>query len=105
MDIFNQIPAISEDTLHYRLYLPSDLSSDKSSATSLAACIQVHVDSLLPPEFLWHRDSFELKVARDNDISEWVLEGLMRVGDCVDDEWCTVWLLKEITSKWNIAVR
>ncbi|THV06071.1 SGT1-domain-containing protein [Dendrothele bispora CBS 962.96] len=105
MDIFNQMPSISEDTLNYKFYLPSEFSSDKNSATSLAACIQAYVDSLLPPEFLWHRDSFELKVAHEDDASEWILEGVMRVGDCVDDEWCTVWLLREITSRWDIAAR
>ncbi|KAF5374874.1 hypothetical protein D9758_000058 [Tetrapyrgos nigripes] len=104
MDLFNQIPAISEDTLQYKLYLPADASKDKSTATTLAACILAYVESLLPPEFLWHKDSFELKVAHDSETSEWLLEGLMRVGDCIDDEWCTVWVLREISSKWDIAI-
>nr|GAT49701.1 predicted protein [Mycena chlorophos] len=28
----------------------------------------------------------------------------MRVGDCVDDEWCTVWLLIQISTKWPLAI-
>ncbi|KAG7450218.1 uncharacterized protein BT62DRAFT_1072326 [Guyanagaster necrorhizus] len=103
MDIFNRPPAISEDTLKYALYLPPSLS-DKPSVTTFAACMHTYVDSLLPG-FIWHRDAFELKVTPNPDLEgEWILEGRMRVGDSVDDEWCTVWLLKEISNKWDVAI-
>ncbi|KAJ6574750.1 SGT1-domain-containing protein [Mycena capillaripes] len=102
MDILNRTPAISEDTLQYSLYPPPALS-DKASVTSFAACISAWVDLLLP-DFLWHRDAFELKVALRPDSQEYFLEGRMRVGDCVDDEWCTVWLLKQVSSKWAMAI-
>ncbi|KAF7339752.1 SGT1-domain-containing protein [Mycena sanguinolenta] len=102
MDIFNRPPAIAEDTLQYALYPPAELS-DKASVTSFAACISVWVDLLLP-NFLWHRDAFELKVASRPESQEYFLEGRMRVGDCVDDEWCTVWLLRQVSSKWDMAI-
>ncbi|KAJ7456639.1 SGT1 protein-domain-containing protein [Mycena latifolia] len=102
MDIFNRPPTISEDTLQYSLYPPPSLT-DKASVTSFAACISAWVDLLLP-DFLWHRDAFELKVASRPDSQEYYLEGRMRVGDCVDDEWCTVWLLKQVSSKWDMAI-
>jgi len=100
MDIFNRPPAISEDTVQYRLY--STQSSDKVSVLTLATVLKSYTDDLLPG-FLWHRDPFELKVI--SDTNGWVLEGTMRVGDCIDDEWCAVWLLKEISKKWDIAIR
>jgi hypothetical protein len=103
MDIFNRTPAISEDTLQYSLYPPPSLS-DKASVTSFAARISAWVDLLLP-DFLWHRDAFELKVASRSDAQEYFLEGRVRVGDCVDDEWCIVWLLKQVSSKWDMAIR
>lgn len=103
MDIFNRPPSISEDTLQYVLY-PSPQFSDKTSVTSLAACIRDFVDGLLP-NFIWHRDAFELKAAEDTDTKTWYLEGRMRVGDCIDDEWCTVWLLREVSSKWDLVIR
>jgi hypothetical protein len=65
------------------------------------------VDTLLPGH-IWHRDSLQLKVAPDPDVpgqQEYMLEGRMRVGDCVDDEWCVVWLLKEISAKWDVVIR
>jgi len=104
MDIFNRPPSISEDTLHYTVYPPLD-SSDKTSVTALATFISNHVDTVLP-NFVWHRDAFEVKIVPDQvNTGSWLLEGRMRVGDCVDDEWCTVWLLKEISSRWDVAVR
>ncbi|PBL00901.1 SGT1-domain-containing protein [Armillaria gallica] len=103
MDIFNRPPAISEDTLQYALYPPQSLS-DKPSVITLAACMHTFVDSLLP-DFIWHRDAFELKVVPNPDFEgQWMLEGRMRVGDSVDDEWCTVWLLKEISNKWDVVI-
>lgn len=104
-NIFKQLPSISQDTLQYYLYPPPELS-DKASVTTLAACIQTYVESKLP-DFIWHRDSFELKVAQDPDQDKelWLLEGRMRVGDSVDDEWCAVWLLREISSKWDVVIR
>ncbi|KAG6866851.1 hypothetical protein C0991_008787 [Blastosporella zonata] len=105
MEIFNRPPTIAEDTLQYTLHPPQDLS-DKASATTFAACIRAYVDALLP-DFIWHRDAFELKVVADPDPENdgWILEGRMRVGDSVDDEWCTVWLLREISSKWDLVIR
>ena len=104
MDIFNRPPSISEDTLHYTIYPPLG-SSDKVSATTLAAFIFNHVNTTLP-NFVWHRDAFEVKLVPDQDnTGSWILDGRMRVGDCVDDEWCTVWLLKEISSKWDVVIR
>lgn len=107
MDIFNRPPSISEDTIQYTLYPPPALA-DKSSATTLAACVQAYVPEILP-QFLWHRDSFEVKVVKDVDCAaarddKWMLEGRMRVGDSVDDEWCVVWILREISKKWDFAI-
>ncbi|KAG6817605.1 hypothetical protein H0H87_006233 [Tephrocybe sp. NHM501043] len=104
MDIFNRPPTIAEDTLQYTLHLPKDLS-DKAAATTFATCIRTYVDTLLP-EIIWHRDAFELKVVADPnpDNNGWMLEGRMRVGDCVDDEWCIVWLLREVSAKWDLVI-
>ncbi|OJA18839.1 hypothetical protein AZE42_00817 [Rhizopogon vesiculosus] len=107
MDIFNRPPSISEDTLQYTLYPPPALA-EKSFATTLAASVQAYVSELLP-HFLWNRDSFEVKIARDIDSApasenKWLLEGRMRVGDSIDDEWFVVWLLREISKKWDFVI-
>ena len=111
MDIFNRPPSISEDTLQYAIY-PSQDASDRASVMGLATLIEELVQSLLP-NHIWHRDSFEVKAVPDklgnkgvkeNGGEAWLLEGRMRVGDCVDDEWCVVWLLREISKKWDCAI-
>ncbi|KDQ30495.1 hypothetical protein PLEOSDRAFT_1062522 [Pleurotus ostreatus PC15] len=101
MDIFNRPPTISDDTLQYTLYPPAELA-DHVSVTSFAACIPSFVETLLPPSFIWHKDSFELRAVPV--AKRWRLKGRMRVGDCVDDEWCVVWLFKEISAKWDLAI-
>ena len=103
-DIFNRPPAIAEDALQYTIYPPAELE-DKASATTFAACFQSFAETLLTG-FVWHRDGFEVKVVPNPEEKEkWILEGRMRVGDCVDDEWCVVWLLREISSKWEVVIR
>jgi len=103
-DIFNRPPAISEDTLQYTIYPPPNLS-DKASVTTFAACFQSFAETLLEG-FIWHKDAFEVKVTPNPELRDrWILEGLVRVGDCVDDEWCIVWLLREISSRWDVVIR
>ena len=104
MHIFNRPHAIAEDTLHYTLHPTFELS-DKTSAISLVACITKAVETKLK-DFIWQRDAFELKIVPNPDEEKkWILEGRMRVGDCDDDEWLVVWLLREISSQWDVAVR
>ena len=108
MDIFNRPPGISEDTLQYALY-PFPNAADRSAVTGLAALVEEYIKQLLPDDFIWHRDAFELKVVPDpyNSLKvkqdRWMLQGRMRVGDSVDDEWCVVWLLREVSKKWDVA--
>ena len=102
--IFNHPPSIAEDTVQYALY-PPEPKSDRTSVTSLALAVQDFVDSLLTGGFLWHRDVFQLLVVQDRDNSGWFLEGRMRVGDSIDDEWCVVWLLRQVSERWDVTIR
>ena len=102
-DLFTRPPSIAEDALHYALYPPS-ASSDKTNVSALALAIQAYLDETLRG-FIWHRDSFELKLQQDEDTKQYYIGGDMRVGDSIDDEWCAVWLLKEISARWDVAVR
>ena len=102
MDIFSRPPAIAEDTLQYALHPPPALA-DADAATAFAAAALSFVDELLPA-FIWHRDSFELKVVKNPESDGFILQGRMRVGDSVDDEWAVVWLLNQISAKWDLAI-
>lgn len=102
-DIFKRPPSIAEDALHYSIF-PSDTATDKAAVSALALGLQAFLDSVLK-NFIWHRDSFELKVAHEESSDTFYLEGDFRVGDSVDDEWCAVWLLREISSKWDVIIK
>ncbi|WVQ76264.1 hypothetical protein IAR50_005929 [Cryptococcus sp. DSM 104548] len=93
------LPQVPEDTLHYTIHLPT--SSSDPSATAIL--INQYVHTLLVQPWLWNKDSWELKVSdsgseRSSEGAK--LEGRMRVGDAVDDEWLVVWLLREVSRKW-----
>ncbi len=102
--IFNRPPSIAEDTVQYALY-PLESNLDRTFVDSLALAVQDFVDSLLSDDFLWHRDIFQVKVVQDSDRSGWFLEGRMRVGDSIDDEWCVLWLLRQVSERWDVAIR
>lgn len=112
-------PSIPQDTLSLTLHLPPSSSSSLSAATALAAQINTFIYSdLLPKSWIWHRDSLDLKIVKkeassrlkkqggekETELDEWRLEGIMRVGDSIEDEWVAVWLVKEITGKWEGVV-
>ncbi|ORX34672.1 SGT1 protein-domain-containing protein [Kockovaella imperatae] len=85
------VSTIPEDTVHYVLHLTAE-----EDPTSMAVLITDYVYSLLTQPWLWNKDSWELRKRSEGS----GLEGRMRVGDSIDDEWCVVWLLKEISEKW-----
>ena len=111
-------PSIPQDSVHVTLHLAPASSSSEAAATALAAQINDYIyQDLLPSDWVWHRDSLDLKVVKkqpsssvgsrqdsDGEPDEWRLEGLMRVGDSIEDEWVAVWLLKMITGKWEGVV-
>lgn len=118
------LPSISEDTLHYVLH-PARPSStpaaqtaqgaatvaEDADLTAQATLISSFVSSLLPTPWLWNKDPWELKAVDPADTrgaaesgKEGTLEGRMRVGDAVDDEWLVVWLLREVSRRWGELV-
>lgn len=124
--IFNRPPSIAEDTLQYIIFPPSASATSEAACAALGTQILDLIAQLLPSSvgFLWHRDGFEVRVVEcgpheilkhsgDADVSmeegekekQWKLEGRMRVGDSVNDEWCVVWLLREVSKILDVAVR
>ncbi|KAJ3247346.1 hypothetical protein HDU78_004598 [Chytriomyces hyalinus] len=54
-------------------------------------------------DHIWHKDSFNLAVElRGNGgVQDPFLHGNCRFGDCIDDEWLVVFLLREITRRFD----
>ncbi len=92
------LPTIAEDTLQYAIHPPVTGSQGEAQVdpSALALLLTQYVESILPQPWLWNKDTFELKVVAASSH----LEGRMRVGDAVDDEWLVVYLLREISIKY-----
>ncbi|KAI8826478.1 SGT1 protein-domain-containing protein [Chytriomyces cf. hyalinus JEL632] len=64
----------------------------------LLALVRAYVAGTVQ-DHIWHKDSFNLTVElRGNDP---FLHGNCRFGDCIDDEWLVVFLLREITRRFD----
>lgn len=100
------LPTVAEDTLIYAVHLPKTSTSSSSSSAvyedpaAFATLVTSFIDSLIGTTWLWNKDSWELKPSEQDR----KLEGRMRVGDAVDDEWLVVWLLREVSRKWPEVV-
>ena len=87
-------------TIYYALYPSNELKSSKQSLAALTTIILSNINNLLNDfEFVWHKDSFELTLNDDN-----FLEGKMRVGESIEDEWVTVWLLKQLSVNYDLVI-
>ncbi|KAG8825841.1 hypothetical protein FRC19_010315 [Serendipita sp. 401] len=89
------IPPISDDALQCTIYTTDD--TDKSV---LLVQITELVESTIP-NHIWHRDSFLLTLSKERESA---LECTMRVGDSVDDEWLVVFLLWQVTQRFDVAI-
>lgn len=89
-------PTIADDVLHCSIFPLVGVNT-----AVLATQISGYVEQLLP-NHIWHRDTFQLVLSKH---VEGTLECTMRVGDSVDDEWLVVWLLFQITKKFNVVAK
>ena len=94
MDAMPTMQAV-EDACRYRIFV---LRSSADQLPTLAVDMLAHVHSLCA-DYIWQRDSFNLAVAERPDAVH--LEGRTAFGDCVDDEWLIVWLLRELSQRWT----
>lgn len=94
MDAMPTMQAV-EDACRYRIFAPR---SSADQLPTLAADMLARVHSLCA-DYIWQRDSFTLAVAERPEARH--LEGRTAFGDCVDDEWLIVWLLRELSQRWT----
>lgn len=84
------------DTLHDNRKLLSSLEEIRKAALRLA--------DDLTRDYIWQRESFNLELKRENGLT--YLHGSTDYGDCVEDEWLIVYILRELTKSFgNLWVR
>ncbi|KAK6357136.1 hypothetical protein TWF718_001462 [Orbilia javanica] len=92
--------SLVEDTVDYYIHL-----IPASTATVSPKDVKSELESLLPDilkavepftsDFIWQRDQFNLSVVEKDGIT--YLHGRIEFGESIDDEWFTVFLLREIS--------
>ncbi|KAG0022078.1 hypothetical protein BGZ80_001118 [Entomortierella chlamydospora] len=112
--------ALAEETLSYAIYLPpnagsggktlddsiqceaqNELNAEFESA-QLAKTLISSIVAELAQGYIWHKDAFSLRIESNKGkfpSSRPYLRGETKVGDCLDDEWLIVFLLREITKR------
>ncbi|KAF0492700.1 SGT1-domain-containing protein [Gigaspora margarita] len=98
----------SEDTVYYSLYFPFSSSIQPLDQTSFlqekSALILSELHQFLNG-YIWHKDKFQLRIVQnESDPNFPFLYGKTRFGDCIDDEWFIVFLLKHISMKFQDVV-
>ncbi|GAN09276.1 suppressor of S. cerevisiae gcr2 isoform 1 [Mucor ambiguus] len=100
-DVFRGSSAKETDYIQYAVYLPKkdDESDMTASLKDALDMINSHVQPIING-YLWQKDKFHLSLAYDQgqDPSYPFLFGASRFGDCVNDEWFIVYLLKTVSS-------
>ncbi|KAJ9603647.1 hypothetical protein H2200_011833 [Cladophialophora chaetospira] len=97
-------PALPDDCIEYSLYLISpslDASNDSELRLQLRE-VQKHATELQRQhvkDYIWQRQGFSLELQKEDGLS--FLQGRTEYGDSVEDEWVIVWLLRELTKKFD----
>ncbi|EXJ73704.1 uncharacterized protein A1O5_03466 [Cladophialophora psammophila CBS 110553] len=97
-------PALPDDCIEYSLYIISpslDPSHDSELRLRLRE-VQKYATDLhrhYLKDYIWQRQGFSLELNKEDGLS--FLRGQTEYGDSVEDEWAIVWLLRELTNKFN----
>ncbi|EGE01868.1 regulatory factor Sgt1 [Trichophyton equinum CBS 127.97] len=106
-------PQLPDDCVEYSLYwIPltsapaGDVDSTDSTRNSLIE-VQKYASGLVKQylqNYIWQRDNFKLELTKEDGIH--LLRGRTEYGDSIEDEWVVVYLLREVSRKFdNIWVK
>jgi hypothetical protein len=105
---FHGIPqrTLPDDCVEYTLLVIDSASAlDPASVRSQLEEVQQTARDLLKEvagEYIWQRDEFHLElVGGEEGVPRWCLHGRTEYGDSVDDEWLIVWILRELSKKFE----
>ncbi|OIW26834.1 SGT1-domain-containing protein [Coniochaeta ligniaria NRRL 30616] len=97
---------LPENCIEYMLFILDAQVDNKKVLSSLEevrkAALRLADD--LTKDYIWQRDSFNLELKHEKGLA--YLWGSTDYGDCVEDEWLVVYLLRELTKSFsNLWVR
>lgn len=97
---------LPENCIEYMLFAIDTIQDNRKLLSTLEeirkAALRLADD--LTRDYIWQRESFNLELRRENGLA--YLHGSTDYGDCVEDEWLIVYLLRELTKSFgNLWVR
>lgn len=97
------LPKVAEDdTCRFAIHLDASLSP----SDYLLAITQYLASLTSSPNFskdrpwIWQVGPPRLQVKEDGEAGKYI-EGELRYGDSIEDEWFLVWCLREVTKRWH----
>ncbi|KAF3911835.1 hypothetical protein AA313_de0208449 [Arthrobotrys entomopaga] len=95
--------SLVEDTVEYYIHLvpsPANSISQKDIKSELEKLLREILKAIEPltSDFIWQREDFNLKLVEKDGIA--YLQGHIEFGESIDDEWFTVFLLREISKRF-----
>lgn len=99
-DVFKGSSSKETDYIQYTIYLPPK-DTESATLTYLQDTLSMINSNIQPliKNYIWQKDRFHLSITYDQhqDPKYPFLFGLTRFGDCLNDEWFIVYLLKSIS--------
>ncbi|KAI8576352.1 hypothetical protein K450DRAFT_257347 [Umbelopsis ramanniana AG] len=102
--IFDRSAVDFEYYVRYSIYFPKETSSIED-LQQISAEIRALAEQITG-NYIWQKDHFGLSITTSSlrDPSYPFLHGITRYGDCVTDEWLVVYILKEISKRYQDVV-
>lgn len=94
--------SLSSEIVKYEIFIVENQSvSSRLLEDHRIECL-AHATSLTK-DYVWHNEGFNLAISNSNGNP--CLEGATDFGDFIEDEWLVVWLLYQISEKFNVTAR
>ncbi|PGH18666.1 hypothetical protein AJ80_04414 [Polytolypa hystricis UAMH7299] len=102
-------PELPDDCIEYSLHwIPAEGTVQAADAPGAARSrlseVQKYASELtkkLLKDYIWQRDAFKLEFAREDGVE--LLRGKTGYGDSIEDEWVIVYILRELTQRFDDA--
>ena len=88
MDFIPGLESLEKDVCEYRIYL-------QEPSARRAELIRQAAQAIADPwtrDYIWQEESFNLVALPDHSLT-----GRTKFGDCIEDEWLIVWILRELS--------
>ncbi|KAJ4387983.1 hypothetical protein N0V93_008586 [Gnomoniopsis smithogilvyi] len=93
--------SLPENCVEYMLFILGADLEPKQSFSSLEAVRKtaVQLSTKLTKDYIWQREGFNLEIKSTDGLQ--CLYGITDYGDCVEDEWLIVYIVRELTKQFS----